>query len=272
MTMALLTDTFTDIGSATHRAPPSPRVYDFPTLLDLGHTSQVLFRVTDPTSSSPLYWTGRQATSGFSSPNLNLAHLTPEVYAPIFTPGAGAINIDADAPYLRHTVLDHVLGKEKQTCLPTLTSIDERPDTPEDEKTPWVSTSVDLRWVMYEVCRRLVYLKRQSVWVTVIALPLPGQNRDRPVLKGSGEHEGNGPQIPSGSGAEANRVEVVVNPASILRITHAKARDLMLSVGMKENYDLAQKASETSSERLVWGRVFAGSILHHTEFTLGVRR
>jgi hypothetical protein len=72
---------------------------------------------------------------------------------------------------MRHTVLDHVMGKEKQTCLPTSTSMDERPDTPQDEMTPWISTSVDLLWCIYEICRRLVSLEKKLVYLTVVRHP-----------------------------------------------------------------------------------------------------
>jgi hypothetical protein len=74
--------------------------------------------------------------------------------------------------------------------------------------------------------------------------------------------------IDEGKKKEKERdIEITVDPSSILHITHQKSRDLMLSVGMKENYDFARRASQLSREVLVWGRIFGGSILHHLEFT-----
>lgn len=239
---------------------------DFPALLRLSQTSKILFRFTDLNSISPLYWTGNPSTSGFSSPNLNLAYLDPTAYSAVFAPTAntfGPITGGIEGPCLRHTVLDHIMGKEKQTCLPTLTSIDEMPDTPEDEKTPWISTSTDLYWVIHEVCRRLVYLKRKSVWITIIAYPgMSGLHGHIDVNTSSNEDR----QI----GSQGRGVEVMVNPAVVLRMNHHKAKDLMLSIRMKEAYDSARKAAEISGERLIWGRIFPDSILYHTEFTLDV--
>jgi hypothetical protein len=42
-------------------------------------------------------------------------------------------------------------------------------------------------------------------------------------------------------------------------------------VAMRENYDLAARASRYSSERLFWGRIFSESILYNMEFTMTVR-
>jgi hypothetical protein len=97
--------------------------------------------------------------------------------------------------------------------------------------------------------------------VTIIAYPDHCSPQSQLHSKGK---EKKGPEDNDGG------VEVVINPAHILRMGYAKAKDLMLSVGMKENHDLACKANETSSERLVWGRIFAKSIVHHMEFTLDV--
>lgn len=236
---------------------------DYQTLLSLSTSSppQILFRVTDPTSISPLYWGGNASSSGFACPNLNLAFLDPEEYAHLHgpdsfsLPGVGV----GPGPYVRHTVLDHIMGKEKQTALPTITSIQERPDTPEDEKTPWISTSTNLFWCIYEICRRLVFLGREAVYLTVISAPVP------PTGAGTG-FKGGG-ETPTAGGV--GRM-MMLEPARVLHIGHAQAKDMMLSVGMKENYDLAYKASRNSGERLIWGRVYGQDIQHQFEFTMDV--
>ena len=252
--------------------PPDP--YSLPTLLHLSQTSQILFRIHDPTSSSPLFWTGRSSTSGFSAPNLNLAYLEPPAYSAVYNTHNPALITDKSEPegwaggkYIRHTILDHVLGKEKQSCMPTLTSIDERPDTPEDEKTPWISTSIDLMWCIYEIVRRLVSLEKRSVYITIIRHPNPPTRSPNTTSDKTGdENTQSDKPIPS----PYRGIELLVNPYPLLKINHIKAKDLVLSVGMRENYEIAARASRYSCERLFWGRIFSESILYNMEFTLQV--
>ena len=169
---------------------------------------------------------------------------------------------------MRHTVLDHVMGKEKQSCLPTSTSMDERPDTPQDEMTPWISTSVDLLWCIYEICRRLVSLEKESVYLTVVRHPgsctlTNTTDESKAKLESSSSNRSTSSQVKC--------PELLVDPHPLLKISHIKAKDLVLSVGMRENYDLAARASRYSSERLFWGRIFSESILYNLEFTMTVR-
>jgi hypothetical protein len=169
---------------------------------------------------------------------------------------------------MRHTVLDHVMGKEKQTCLPTSTSMDERPDTPQDEMTPWISTSVDLLWCIYEICRRLVSLEKKLVYLTVVRHP------DSPTSANTTEEPTDKSVSSSSNRSNSTHIqcrELLVDPHPLLKISHIKAKDLVLSVAMRENYDLAARASRYSSERLFWGRIFSESILYNMEFTMTVR-
>jgi hypothetical protein len=252
---------------------PTPP-YSLPTLLHLSQTSQILLRIHDPTSSSPLSWTGRSSTSGFSAPNLYLAFLEPKPYSAVYNPHNPALITSKTEPegwaagkYIRHTILDHVMGKEKQTCMPTLTSIDERPDTPEDEKTPWISTSIDLMWCIYEIVRRLVSLEKKSVYITIIRhpdSPLPRSSNTSSDQEDETQCQKTGKSTPS----PYRGIELLINPYPLLKINHIKAKDLVLSVGMRENYELAARASRYSSERLFWGRIFSESILYNMEFTL----
>jgi hypothetical protein len=257
-------------------AQPETPIYSISDLLHLSQTSKILFRVHDPTSATPLFWTGNPSTSGFSAPNLNLGILTPTAYSKVYTTYNPALITDktesggwAGGKYIRHTVLDHVMGKEKQTCLPTLTSMDERPDTPQDEMTPWISTSVDLLWCIYEICRRLVSLEKKSVYMTVVRHPdppTPNNAIDEPTED----------KIESSSWNRSTSTnikcrELLVDPHPLLKISHIKAKDLVLSVGMRENYEIAARASRYSSERLFWGRIFSESILYNIEFTMAVR-
>jgi len=250
-------------------------IYSISDLLHLSQTSKILFRIHDPTSATPLFWTGNPSTSGFSAPNLNLGLLTPTAYSKVYNAFNPALITDkseydgwAGGKYMRHTVLDHVMGKEKQSCLPTSTSMDERPDTPQDEMTPWISTSVDLLWCIYEICRRLVSLEKESVYLTVVRHPgsctlTNTTDESKAKLESSSSNRSTSSQVKC--------PELLVDPHPLLKISHIKAKDLVLSVGMRENYDLAARASRYSSERLFWGRIFSESILYNLEFTMTVR-
>jgi hypothetical protein len=246
--------------------------------------------VHDPGSSSSLLWTGLPSSSGFTAANLNLAYLAPLPYSQIYNSASlGAGTGWAEGKYIRHTILDHVLGKEKQSCLPTVTSIDERPDTPEDEKTPWISSSMDLFWCLYEVVRRLVALEIKKVDIAVIKHPhrpkhrdsTPRPEHDQPDIAAKSEK---GPHIPSSSTSRQEEIdqninqdelqkdvrEIMIDPYPLLRLSHPKVKDLLLSVGMRENYEIAARASRHTTERLFWGRIFTSSILYNMEFTIKV--
>lgn len=57
---------------------------------------------------------------------------------------------------MRHTIIDHTIGKHRQTCLNIRgETIEDYPSTPEDEKSPWMSCSRDISWCLWEVARRL---------------------------------------------------------------------------------------------------------------------
>jgi hypothetical protein len=254
--------------------PETPIYYAISDLLHLSQTSKILFRIHDPTSATPLFWTGNPSTSGFSAPNLNLGLLTPTAYSKVYNAFNPALITDkteyegwAGVKYMRHTVLDHVMGKEKQTCLPTSTSMDERPDTPQDEMTPWISTSVDLLWCIYEICRRLVSLEKKLVYMTVVRHP------DSPTFAITTEEPKDKSVSSNSNRSNSTHIqcrELLVDPHPLLKISHIKAKDLVLSVGMREKYDLAARASRYSSERLFWGRIFSESILYNMEFTMTV--
>jgi hypothetical protein len=254
------------------------RPYSLSTLLQLSQTTQILFRVHDVTSSSPLFWTGRSSISGFSAPNLNLAYLEPIPYSRVYNYTSNSHGFGwAEGRYIRHTILDHVLGKEKQSCLPTVTSIDERPDTPEDEKTPWISASVDLMWCLYEVIRRLVAFELKEVCITVIKHPhaKPGSKTTKNGASSASSHTNRERPISRASDSSTRRDEdsvreLMVDPYPLLHLSHQRVKDLLLSVGMKENYEIAARSSRHTSERLFWGRVFTESILYNMEFTMKV--
>ncbi|WWC61976.1 uncharacterized protein I303_104562 [Kwoniella dejecticola CBS 10117] len=203
---------------------PTFRILD-----DLVKSKEIVFRIYTSGSTSPLIWTGSTKFSGFSSPNPNLASLTPRAYKHLFdysnchplpppdsgngigngkgTEGGddadvghprGDDGIDKDkgekediwkwgdrglklvssvtneihpGPYLTHTIVDHILNKSKQTCIMDLPTIEESPDGHwPDELTPWISTSENLFWVIWEIARRLSVEKNRLGWVEKVSL------------------------------------------------------------------------------------------------------
>lgn len=107
------------------------------------------FRVHSPMSSpdSSLVWSGDPASSGFFPYNAHLI-LRPSVYIQQF----GQMNIEnpgwENGPYVRHTMVDHINGKMRQGLLNIPSRIEERPGTPEDEKSPWISGTRSIMWAI----------------------------------------------------------------------------------------------------------------------------
>ncbi len=97
------------------------------------HTQETSSSESTPNiSASPLVWTGDSATSGLFAPNGYLA-VSPSVYTRLLPDIQTAYSL-VDGPYERHPLVDHILGKEQQTCLLVPSSIQERDSTAEDDK------------------------------------------------------------------------------------------------------------------------------------------
>ncbi|WWD17094.1 hypothetical protein CI109_101531 [Kwoniella shandongensis] len=141
-----------------------PEPIDLPYLVTESRSRHILFRVHTCHSASPLVWTGSLSSSGFASPDTHLASVTPASFEPIIEnltstllpSSSGGHGTLIPGPYLRHTIVDHILGKWRQTCIPQLHTIEERSEGLwEDEKSPWISGSEDLMWCLWEMARRL---------------------------------------------------------------------------------------------------------------------
>lgn len=62
-------------------------------------------------------------------------------------------------------------------------------------------------------------------------------------------------------------IELAINPIPRLTNSLIRAKEFDFSFSMKDAYDLARKHAATSAEVLIWGRVFAESVLCSLEFT-----
>ena len=156
-----------------------------------------VLRIHSATSFSPLVWTGDERTSGFAASNWHLGALTPTSYRGALVAmararakeregGSNAGDMDAKSvasngasvwldnlqpwenwtagPGLRQTLVDHMLRK------PRLKAYDpgDGQVIPPDALSPWISTSGDTYWVVWEVARRLQM--EAAVHVAIIAL------------------------------------------------------------------------------------------------------
>ncbi|RXK34784.1 hypothetical protein M231_07962 [Tremella mesenterica] len=296
----------------------------FTTLTSLAGTSRVVFRVHTPQSTSPLIWTGLLSSSGFLSPNAHLAILSPSSYLTLIPHRTTLV----DNSYARHTMMDHILQKNRQSCIHVNSPVELLRDTPEDDKTPWISASKDLIWCLWEVARRLVR-GEEDVEVAVISITpnvdkakglhlfhpsvdstftshinrsrqefseeqmrVKRLERDQPPhmyhkpIQTTSPHEGGNDSKPTGRDGrkdgkhedeeksrrrtvESNQVrgrEIHVFPSQLL--LEGKRGSNGMSISLRENFDMARFAAQSSCEVLFFGRIFAESIMDNLEFTL----
>jgi hypothetical protein len=188
-------------------------------------------------------------------------------------------------PYQRHTMVDHIMGKLKQSLVNIPSTLEERPGTPEDDKSNWISATRCLFWALWEVARRLALEDDQGRWVedkvciaviTQEVAVVDGDQQDerddedecsygkqsnrRGREKRARDEEGY--KVPQPQGRE-----LWVQPGPAIRHGLAQGRGGKLSVAMKETYEIALKLAEESKEVLYFGRVFAESIPLDKEFT-----
>ncbi|WVQ99500.1 hypothetical protein IAU59_006635 [Kwoniella sp. CBS 9459] len=154
-------------------------------LIECALSCNILFRVHSASSNSPLVWTGSYPTSGFCSPNVNLASSTRGTYTtfhqllasppsfPSFKSRAkstsnatGGLEMTTPGPYLRHTIVDHIQGRSKQTCIQDMPTIEANRDGFwQDERTPWISACDNMFWCIWEIARRLAVEDDSPAWV-----------------------------------------------------------------------------------------------------------
>lgn len=270
---------------------------DFLALHAQGRAHTHAFRVHSPVSApnSTLIWSGYPATSGFFPYNEHLA-ITPAVYLSTIVPGTaesrttgrryghegrvGAITATVweHGPYVRHTMVDHINGKMRQGLLNIPSRLEERPGTPEDEKSPWVSGTRSVMWAIWEVARRLAW-GEEAVGLTVIRCEPAAEVIQQESSNGleNGEAGTSESELESWRRAEDTRRrsyigrEVLINPLKPIAAALASGRGGgSMSVSMREAYELALRSARESEEVLWYGRVFAESIARNLDFTCHV--
>lgn len=156
-------------------------------------------------------------------------------------------------PAVRQSVIDHITRRSHLSA----------PDVPWDGQTlpadaytPWISTSRDAQWAVWEVARRL-RLGEDCVEMAIISLDVPAPEEGRRSRY-------------SGS-ARGRSGEITLNPLPDLRHHqvngHGTGDRGRMTHSEKEAVAKAITGVDTSSEVLFFGRVFAKSIIANLAFT-----
>ena len=181
----------------------------------------------------------------------------------------------AEGLYVKQTIVDHILRKRRQTalCYPGMVCDEEGYDIPEDEKTPWISTSRSLSWCIWEVARRLASL----------AAPLPDVTPDDP----NGIDLRNDASLKRANKRPAVNLAIIRHHSGIIGLSDARRMLLeahidpkgptgrpnkdALSVSLQGDYEEARRSAIISSEVLYYGRIFAENVDSNVEWTISVR-
>ncbi|ORY32922.1 hypothetical protein BCR39DRAFT_522389 [Naematelia encephala] len=244
------------LSHSTHLPDPFPTTFE--PLHAFSRRNMVVFRVHSSSSFSPLIWSGHKDTSGFCSLDLHLACLSPDSHTRTFGAHRGGGDGWADGAWIVHSMVDHICQKPKSTCMFIPSTLEERPSTPEDEKSPWISASRSLTWCIWEIARRLC-----------LQLPNPDSEPDRQsphnlvqlaIIK---HHSGT-----VGLADHRRRyLELHFSPSDRIRKALQSAGRNGLTVSVKDAFETAYTASMCCEEVLYYGRIFAENIASNLEFT-----
>ena len=226
------------------------------------------------TSASPLVWNNFPSDSGFTAPNGNLARLSPTAYLVHFRENRGQVTW-AEGLYTKQTVVDHILQRWRQTALNYVGMVvdEEGVDIPEDDKSPWISTSKDLTWCVWESARRL------AMAVEAVDRRFSGTLVGDPVQKAEEWRKQrqaivvNLAIIRHHSGtialqdARRNRLESHIDP----RGPTGRLVPKMMSVSLQGDFEDARRLAVSSGEILYYGRIFAANVESNLEWTIDVR-
>ncbi|WVF71374.1 hypothetical protein IAT40_006178 [Kwoniella sp. CBS 6097] len=311
-------------------------IHDDPSLsylLENAASSKLLFRVHSPFSNSPLIWTGSYRTSGFFSPNAFLASSTPtsyKIFHRLVPPPSrfrfswsrprtssksrtstsaitGGLELTIPGPHLRHTLVDHVQGRSKQTCIQDMPTIEANKDGVwQDERTPWISASVDMFWCIWEIARRLAVEEYSPTWVESVELaiirhpvnhssiletstcPIKDEQTEReggpltlndgrepPIVSSKSRDTQDKQEDAVDADTDSHREEPNSPPLPLTREIWLKPTDHLsphvlpgeMSVSLKGEYEAAKKAAADSGEILFYGRIWGENILSNLEWT-----
>jgi hypothetical protein len=168
-------------------------------------------------------------------------------------------------------MVDHINGKMRQGLINIPSRLEERPGTPEDEKSPWISGTRSLMWAIWEVARRLAWGEE------VVGLAVIKCGHDVSSVEDDQVEDDKGlTELQKWKRADARRKrgwigkELLYSPLRPIAGAIGMARAGDMSVSMKEAYECALRAARESEEVLWYARVFAESIERNIEFSAEV--
>ena len=159
-------------------------------------------------------------------------------------------------------MVDHILRKWRQSCVQIPMTVQQGLDIPADDMTPWISTSTDLIWCIWEITRRLSVKEDDDMFVDTVGLaiiayePVPAHSDERP------DDEERRPARGSGE------LHIIPENEADLRLLPLLRPFRTVQLG--QQFESAQRAARSSGEVLFYGRIFAGSIVANLEFSTKV--
>lgn len=261
--------------SYVHAEQPPPLQHDFNFLAEQALRSKCVFRVWQPNSASPLIWTNFVSDSGFAAPNGNLARLSAPAYLDHFRDNRGQVDW-AEGLYMKQTVVDHILQKWRQTALyyNGMVADEEGVDIPEDDKSPWISTSKDLMWCVWETARRLAIMLANIDRTYREASGMDPDEKTRNWVKAQEDAVVHLSIIRHHSGtiglqdARRNSLESHIDAKG----PTSRVDRQVMSVSIQGEFAHAKRLASSASEILYYGRIFAANIASDLEWSVTVSR
>jgi hypothetical protein len=133
-----------------------PSQPEYSRLASLAYDDKVTFRVWDKHSSTPLRISHEPSLSGFTAPHRVFARMDQKAYKCLIDDTEGDYAW-MDSEIICEITLKHLLGT--RTVNGNLAELWD---------TPWISTTGCLRWVVWEVARRLAIDPKATVHMTVV--------------------------------------------------------------------------------------------------------
>jgi hypothetical protein len=171
-------------------------------------------------------------------------------------------------------MVDHINGKMRQGLLNIPSRIEERPGTPEDEKSPWISGTRSIMWAIWEVTRRLAW---DEGVVGLAVVKCGNQDVVKEEVSDDKENLSGMSELEVWRRADEKKrlgyigKELLTSPLRPIAVALGTTRAGDMSVSMKEAYECALRAARASAEVLWYGRVFAESIEKNVEFSAKVK-
>jgi hypothetical protein len=241
---------------------------NYSTLLQSSTSGQIVFRVWDSTSASPLRLVdGDIPRSGFSAPSRAFHSMSPVAYASA-TNGMESSHW-ASGSAMRQRLVQHVLGVVPSPAAKA-----------RSEESVFVSASRSLDWSIWEVARRLAAAARRgregegggeegTVHLSVIRLDPPGSTDAAAFGVGPEASEYAQGQAQPQTQKQTHKSEVWFQPRAVIQAAIEVDAAGMYQAERDDLYRVRSMVG-ASNEVLFFGRVFGTSVLADLVFTAEV--